>query len=75
MDRRSSLGADRFEQILIMKSAWQGSLADWATLNSTRIEEIDLNDFGELLQVDDDAKEWDKEDDEFIFESDSDLAY
>ena len=31
------------------------------------MEEIDLNEFGELLQADNNAREWDKEDDEFFF--------
>jgi hypothetical protein len=72
---QSLLGADWFEQILIMKSVWQGSVVDLAAMNSNKVEEIDLNEFGELLQADNDAKEWDKEDNEFIFDSDNDLYY
>lgn len=50
-----------------MKSAWQGAVVNWAAMDSNKVEEIDLNEFGELLQADNDAREWDKEDDKFFF--------
>ena len=72
-DRRSRLGAERLEQLLVMKSAWQGSIVDWAAINSEAVEEVEINEYTDLLQVDNDAQEWQKEDDQFFLESDSDL--
>jgi hypothetical protein len=71
-ERRSRLGSDRFEQLLVMKSAWQGTLVDWAAVNSDSIEEVDLNEYNDLLEADNDAKMWDDEDKHFLFETDSD---
>lgn len=48
-----------------MKSAWQGSIVDWAAINSGIIEEVHVNEYTDLLQADNDAKEWEKEDDGF----------
>jgi hypothetical protein len=55
-----------------MKSAWQGTLVDWAAVNSDTIEEVDLNEYNDLLEADNDAKMWDDEDKRFLFETDSD---
>jgi hypothetical protein len=73
-DRRSRLGSDRFEQLVVMKSAWRGTLVDWASVNSGNIEEVDLNDYTDLLQVDTDMTKWEKEDEQFFFESDMDSS-
>ena len=55
-----------------MKSAWMDTMVDWAAINSAMVEEIEMNDFTDLLQADKQAREWDEEDEQFIFESDSD---
>jgi hypothetical protein len=57
-----------------MKSAWRGTLVDWASVNSGNIEEVDLNDYTDLLQVDTDMTKWEKEDEQFFFESDMDSS-
>ena len=57
-----------------MKSAWMDTVVDWAAINSTVVEEIEMNDFTDLLQADDLPREWDEEDERFIFESDLDLT-
>ena len=56
-----------------MKSAWMDTVVDWAAINSAVVEEIEMNDFMDLLQADDLLREWDEEDERFIFESDLDL--
>ena len=74
-ERRSRLGSDRFKQLVVMKSAWRGTLVDWASVNSGNIEEVDLTEYTDLLQVDIDTMEWEKEDEQFSFtsvDSDSD---
>ena len=68
MERRSRLGADRLEQLLVMKSAWQGTMVDWAAMNSRAVDEIEINDYSDLLQADKDVREWD----EIEFDSDRD---
>jgi len=60
-DRRACLGSERFEEILIMKSAWGGNLVDWAALNSSEVEEIDLVEYEELLDADEKVMDWDLE--------------
>lgn len=69
-DRRARLGSERFEEILIMRSAWRGSVTDWASVNSNDVEEIDLVEYGELLEADAKAQVCDLEDEAFEFESD-----
>jgi hypothetical protein len=55
-----------------MKSAWMDTIVDWAAINSAAVEEIEMNDFTDLLQADNEAREWDEEDERFIFDLDSD---
>lgn len=51
-DRRSRLGADRFEQLQILKHAWQGQIVDAASFNSSEIEDVYLDEFRELFTRD-----------------------
>ena len=69
-ERRSRLGSDRFEELLIMKSVWHGMISNWAAINSEGIEQVDLVEYEELLDADVQACTWDDEDEELIFESD-----
>ena len=69
-ERRARLGSNRFEELLIMKSAWHGTTVDWAAINSAEVEEVDLAEYEELLEADVQARTWDDEDEENIFESD-----
>jgi hypothetical protein len=55
-----------------MKSAWRGTMVDLAAANSGAIEEVDVTEFSYLLQVDNNVKGWEKEDEQLMFESDSD---
>lgn len=64
---------DQLECVLIIKSAWQGSIVDWAVMNSEVVEEV--NQYTDLLQADTDAKGWEIEDNQFILESDSNLDW
>ena len=75
-ERRACLGSDQLEQLLIMKSAWQGSIVDWAAVNSSAVDEIAINEYSDLLQADTESKVWDEEDLQFLLEpgSDSDIA-
>ena len=52
-----------------MKSAWQGAMVDWAAVNSGVIEEVDASGYSDFLQADDDVKGWEREDEQFAFES------
>ena len=55
-----------------MKSMWQGSIVDWAAVNSSAVDEISINEYSDLSQVDSDAKVWDKEDEQFLLDPDRD---
>ena len=57
-DRRSRLGADKFEQLQILKHAWQNDIVDSAHLNSGTEEEY-LDGFRELFKRDAELVEWD----------------
>ena len=57
-----------------MKSAWQGTMVDWAGANSGAVEEVDASGYSDFLQEDNDMKGWEREDEQFIFKSsDSEL--
>ena len=70
MEHQSHLGSDHFEELLIMKSMWHGTISNWAAINSEGIEQVDLVEYEELLDADIQACMWDDEDKELIFESD-----
>ncbi|KAF7770801.1 hypothetical protein Agabi119p4_6775 [Agaricus bisporus var. burnettii] len=59
-DRRSRLGSDRFEELLVMKSAWWGTMVDWAAVNTAEVEEVDLVDYVDFLEADKQAQEWEE---------------
>ena len=48
-DCQSRLGADRFEELQILKHAWQNQIVNAASLNSLEIEDVYLNEYKELL--------------------------
>jgi len=52
--RCSHLGSDCFEELQVMKHAWNPMLIDCARVNSNsvEVEDISLEDFKELLQRD-----------------------
>jgi hypothetical protein len=64
-DHRSRLGAEKFEKLQIMKSAWRNKITDLAALNSNFIE---MHEFEELLDADNFNEELTKPHDEFVFE-------
>lgn len=51
-DRRSRLGATRFEELQIMKHAWRNSIIDRANMNSESQVEIPLQDYREMYERD-----------------------
>ncbi|KAK2465854.1 hypothetical protein APHAL10511_001495 [Amanita phalloides] len=58
-----------------MKSAWQGTMVDWAAANSGAVaEEVDVSGYSDFLQEDNEIKGWEREDEQFVFKSsDSEL--
>lgn len=71
IDRRASLGAKRFEELQVMKFAWRPKIDDLVGYNSKEVEEVqvhldDLNEYTEMLDVDESAAEFDRFEDEFI---------
>ena len=58
-DCHSHLGADRFEQLQILKHAWRDNIVNSAHLNSTMTEEECLDEFREFLKWDIELVEWD----------------
>jgi hypothetical protein len=50
-DRRSRLGAERFEQLQILKFWWRSSVIDCIATNSAVTDEVLLDEYVELLQL------------------------
>jgi hypothetical protein len=61
-DRRARLGAERFEQLQVLKFAWRKSAVDRTAANSVVVEEVEevlSKEFKELLHLDDEMAKWD----------------
>jgi hypothetical protein len=51
-DRRASLAGQRFEELQLMKFAWHHKVVDVAAWNSCDIEQVDLEEYKDLLTAD-----------------------
>jgi hypothetical protein len=51
-DRRARLGAQRFEELQIMKFAWRQNVIDVAAWNSDEIEQVAVEEYKDLLIAD-----------------------
>lgn len=60
--RRAQLGAERFEELQMMKFAWRNNIGDLAAWNSAQVEEIDheMQEYEDMFIADRDFEEWDK---------------
>jgi hypothetical protein len=60
------LGAERFEELQIMKFAWKNNVVDLPSWNSAQVEEVDngTKEFENLLAADKELGEWDQTEDE-----------
>jgi len=68
VDQWASLGAECFEELQIMKFAWRKNIIDVAAWNSGKVEEVDLDEYEEMLAADIWADEFDKGEDEFVMQ-------
>ena len=57
----ASLGMKQFEELQIMKSARQKDIDDLAAWNSAKVEEVNLDEYSELLAGDEQIAEWDSQ--------------
>lgn len=66
--RRAQLGAERFEELQLMKSAWKNKINDLASYNSEQVEEIDdgMNEYQDFLAADQELEEWDVSEHEIV---------
>ena len=63
-DHCACLEADQFEQLQVLRSAWKDDILDIMAWNSAMIEEVEADmmmEYQELLAVNDEAVQWDKE--------------
>jgi hypothetical protein len=51
-DRRARLGAQRFEELQLMKFAWRHAVVDIAAWNSDEVEQVDVEEYKDLLVAD-----------------------
>jgi hypothetical protein len=65
-DRRARLGSKRFEELQLMKFAWRQNIADIAAWNSGIVEEVDLDEFEDMLAADEFEGELDGIDSDLI---------
>ena len=70
MKRQARLGAARFEELQMMKFAWRNDMEDFATSNSSQIEEIEgeITQYKDILLDDQAHNDWDKSVDEFYID-------
>lgn len=62
MKRHAQLGAEWFEQLQIMKTAWRNNLEDLTVQNSAEVEEIvenNVREYEDFLAADEEQGEWD----------------
>jgi hypothetical protein len=62
--RRSHLGSERFEELQMMKFAWRDSILDMAAWNSAQMEEVDVEEYVDMLHADVELAAWDVREDE-----------
>jgi hypothetical protein len=67
-DRRARLGAERFEELQIMKFAWRNTVPDLAAWNSAHVEHVNAEEFGVLLHADEMNAELDGSEDEMVID-------
>jgi hypothetical protein len=60
MKQRAQLGAQRFEELQLMKFTWRNDIGDLARWNSAEVEVVDdeLKDFCDLLIGDEEQDVW-----------------
>jgi len=66
--RHAQLGADCFEELLLMKFAWRNRVDDLASDNSIQVEEIsdDVREYQDFLAADQELEKWDVSKDEIV---------
>jgi hypothetical protein len=66
--RRAQLGAERFEELQLMKFAWRSRIEDLASYNSEKVEEIDdgMREYQDFLAADKELEDWDVTEDEIV---------
>ncbi|KIK76893.1 hypothetical protein PAXRUDRAFT_168520 [Paxillus rubicundulus Ve08.2h10] len=64
-DRRAHLGAERFEELQVMKHAWCHSIVDCAAANSHDVE-VFLQEYQELYQFDEEMAQLDRDEVEVV---------
>jgi len=63
--RRARLGADRFEELQMMKFAWRNNIGDLTAWNSAQVEEVDeMREYEDFLLADEEQCVWDLAEDE-----------
>ncbi|KAI0269521.1 hypothetical protein BGY98DRAFT_937844 [Russula aff. rugulosa BPL654] len=69
--RRLSLGVKHFEELQIMKFAWRKNIHDTAEQNWAWVEEVEIEEYSEILDADKTSAKWDQQlldADKFILE-------
>jgi hypothetical protein len=66
--RQAQLGAERFEELQLMKFAWRHKIDDHASYNSEQVEEIDdgIKEYQDFLAADQELEEWDVAEHEIV---------
>jgi hAT family C-terminal dimerisation region len=65
-DRHTRLGTERFEQLQMLKHEWHDMIVDLAEVNSDVTDNVLMEDFCELFNVDKELAEWDLREDDIV---------
>ena len=65
--QHAQLGAERFEELQVMKFAWWNNVVDWASWNTASVEEVDeMQEYADYMAADEEQRAWDREEDEIV---------
>ncbi len=50
-----------------MKFAWRSDIVDWASWNTTAVEEVDeMREYADYMAADEEQQAWDREEDDIV---------
>jgi hypothetical protein len=62
------LGAEQFKQLQMLKFEWRDLVVDYAAWNSAQVEEVQSDEYSEMLKADLAHEEWDVDVDTYLLE-------
>jgi hypothetical protein len=60
-ERCARLGAQRFEQLQMLKFEWRGTNMDYSAWNSSQVEDVRIDEYMEMLEAEVAHSHWDND--------------